>query len=151
MWALPITTLVVLKELQGSHTSNFPLLRYKFWTFKYIFSTSLQLSKQKSCQQQKKMSVVWSKMIYWKSLLYYLCIDPIHKWRLFYFCSIIVQISLPSLTLEQEFFLIWHMTMRLGRLICTRTKELWIGSHLWIGSIKLDFGLHFEKKNASKK
>ena len=31
-------------------------------------------------------------------------IDPIHKWRLFYFCSVIVQISLPSLTLEQEFF-----------------------------------------------
>ena len=31
-------------------------------------------------------------------------IDPIHKWRLFYFCSIIVQISLPSLNLEQEFF-----------------------------------------------
>ena len=34
------------------------------------------------------------------------CIDPIHKWRLFYFCCVIVQISLPSLTLEQEFFLI---------------------------------------------
>ena len=31
-------------------------------------------------------------------------IGPIHKWRLFYFGSIIVQISLPSLTLEQEFF-----------------------------------------------
>ena len=31
-------------------------------------------------------------------------IDPIHKWWLFYFCSVIVQISLPSLTLEQEFF-----------------------------------------------
>ena len=31
-------------------------------------------------------------------------IDPIHKWRLFYFCSVIVQISLPSLALEQEFF-----------------------------------------------
>jgi len=29
--------------------------------------------------------------------------DPIHKWPLFYFCSVIVQISLPSLTLEQEF------------------------------------------------
>ena len=27
-------------------------------------------------------------------------IDPIHKWQLFYFCSVIVQISLPSLTLE---------------------------------------------------
>ena len=25
--------------------------------------------------------------------------------------------------------------MRLGRLICTRTKESWIGSHLWIASI----------------
>ena len=33
-----------------------------------------------------------------------LTIDLIHKWRLFYFCSVIVQISLPSLTLEQEFF-----------------------------------------------
>ena len=31
-------------------------------------------------------------------------IDPIHKWRLLYFCSVIVQISLLSLTLEQEFF-----------------------------------------------
>ena len=31
-------------------------------------------------------------------------IDPIHKWRLFYFCSVIVQVSLPSLALEQEFF-----------------------------------------------
>ena len=31
-------------------------------------------------------------------------IDPIHKWRLIYFCSVIVQISLPSLALEQEFF-----------------------------------------------
>ena len=31
-------------------------------------------------------------------------IDPIHKCRLFYFCSVIVQISLPSLALEQEFF-----------------------------------------------
>ena len=31
-------------------------------------------------------------------------IDPIHKWRLFSFYSVIVQISLPSLTLEQEFF-----------------------------------------------
>ena len=31
-------------------------------------------------------------------------INPIHKWPLFYFCSVIVQISLPSLTLEQEFF-----------------------------------------------
>jgi len=31
-------------------------------------------------------------------------IDLIHKWRLFYFRSVIVQISLPSLTLEQEFF-----------------------------------------------
>ena len=31
-------------------------------------------------------------------------IDPIHKWWLFYFCSVIVQISLPSLTLEQELF-----------------------------------------------
>ena len=27
-------------------------------------------------------------------------IDPIHKWQLFYFCSVIVQISLPSLALE---------------------------------------------------
>ena len=26
--------------------------------------------------------------------------DPIHKWLLFYFCSVIVQISLPRLTLE---------------------------------------------------
>ena len=34
------------------------------------------------------------------------CIDPIHKWRLFHFFSAIVQISLPSLTLEQEFFAI---------------------------------------------
>ena len=33
-------------------------------------------------------------------------IFPIHKWRLFYFCSVIVQISLPSLTLEQASFLI---------------------------------------------
>ena len=31
-------------------------------------------------------------------------IDPIHKWRLIYFCSVIVQISLPSLALEYEFF-----------------------------------------------
>ena len=31
-------------------------------------------------------------------------IDPIRKWRLFYICSVILQISLPSLTLEQEFF-----------------------------------------------
>ena len=31
-------------------------------------------------------------------------IDPIHKWRLFYFYSVIVQIRLPSLKLEQEFF-----------------------------------------------
>ena len=31
-------------------------------------------------------------------------IDPIHKWRLFYFCSVIVQISLPSLNLDQELF-----------------------------------------------
>ena len=31
-------------------------------------------------------------------------LDPIHKWRLFYFCSVIVQISLPSLALEREFF-----------------------------------------------
>jgi len=31
-------------------------------------------------------------------------IEHIHKWRLFYFCSVIVQISLPSLALEQEFF-----------------------------------------------
>ena len=30
--------------------------------------------------------------------------DTIHKWQLFYFCSVIVQISLPSLILEQEFF-----------------------------------------------
>ena len=44
-------------------------------------------------------------------------IDPIHKWWLFYFCSVIVQISLPGLTLEQQFFSICHMTMRLGRLI----------------------------------
>ena len=51
MWALPITTLVVLKELQGSHTSNFPLLCHKLQTFKYILSTSLQLSKQQSFQQ----------------------------------------------------------------------------------------------------
>ena len=28
--------------------------------------------------------------------------DPIHKWRLFYFCSVIVQIGLPRLALEQE-------------------------------------------------
>ena len=42
---------------------------------------------------------------------------PIHKWWLFYFCSVIVQISLPGLTVEQEF------SMRLGRLICTRKKE----------------------------
>ena len=34
----------------------------------------------------------------------YCSIDPIHKWRLFYFRSVIVQISLPSLALEQEFF-----------------------------------------------
>ena len=33
-----------------------------------------------------------------------LIIDPIHKWRLFYFCSVIVQISLPSLALEHELF-----------------------------------------------
>ena len=44
-------------------------------------------------------------------------IDPIDKWWLFYFCSVIVQISLPGLTLEQQFFSICHMTMRLGRLI----------------------------------
>ena len=31
-------------------------------------------------------------------------IDPIHKWRLFYFCSVIMQISVPSLALEQEYF-----------------------------------------------
>ena len=31
-------------------------------------------------------------------------IDPIHKWRLFYFYSVIVQICLLSLTLEQELF-----------------------------------------------
>ena len=31
-------------------------------------------------------------------------IDPIHKWQLFYFCSVIVQISLPSLALGEEFF-----------------------------------------------
>ena len=31
-------------------------------------------------------------------------IDPIHKWRLIYFWSVIVQISLPSLAPEQEFF-----------------------------------------------
>ena len=30
--------------------------------------------------------------------------DPSHKLGLFYFGSVIVQISLPSLTLEQEFF-----------------------------------------------
>ena len=30
--------------------------------------------------------------------------DPIHKWPLFYVYFVIVQISLPSLTLEQEFF-----------------------------------------------
>ena len=50
-------------------------------------------------------------------------IDPIHKWQLFSFCSVIVQISLPSLTLEQEFFSIYHIKKRLGKLICTRTKE----------------------------
>ena len=32
--------------------------------------------------------------------------DLIHKWWLFYFCSVIAQIRLPSLALEQEFFLI---------------------------------------------
>ena len=47
----------------------------------------------------------------------------IQKWRLFYFCSSIVQISLPSRTLDQEFFSISHMTKRLGRLISIRTKE----------------------------
>ena len=62
-------------------------------------------------------------------------IDPIHKWRLFYFCSVIVQISLPSLTLEQELFSIKHITTMLGSLICTRTKEKWIGSHLWTVSM----------------
>jgi len=50
-------------------------------------------------------------------------IDLIHKWRLLYFRFVIVQISLPSLTLEQEFFSIQHMAMRLGKPICTRTKE----------------------------
>ena len=30
-------------------------------------------------------------------------IDPIHKWRPFSVCLVIVQISLASLTLEQEF------------------------------------------------
>ena len=34
----------------------------------------------------------------------FMLIDPIHKWQLFYFCSVIVQISLPGLALEQEFF-----------------------------------------------
>ena len=35
-----------------------------------------------------------------------------------------VQISLPSLILEQEFFSIHCMVSRIGRLICTSTKEL---------------------------
>ena len=35
-----------------------------------------------------------------------------------------VQISLPSLILEQEFFSSHCMVSRLGRLICTLTKEL---------------------------
>ena len=39
-----------------------------------------------------------------KQLPFRLKIDPIHKWRLFSFYSVIVQISLPSLALEQEFF-----------------------------------------------
>ena len=43
------------------------------------------------------------------------------KQQLLYFCSVIVQISLPSLTLEQDFFSIQHWTT--GRLICTMTKE----------------------------
>ena len=34
----------------------------------------------------------------------YRATDPIHKGQLFYFFSVIVQISLPSLTLEKEFF-----------------------------------------------
>ena len=38
------------------------------------------------------------------SIQYFDHIDPIHKWRLFYFSSVIVQISLPSLALEHEFF-----------------------------------------------
>ena len=37
-----------------------------------------------------------------------IAIDPIHKWRLFYLCSVIEQISLPNLTLEPEFFSIAH-------------------------------------------
>ena len=31
-------------------------------------------------------------------------VDPTHKWLLIYICSVIVQIGLPSLALEQEFF-----------------------------------------------
>ena len=34
---------------------------------------------------------------------FHVYIDHIHKWRLFNFCSVNVQISLPILTLEQEF------------------------------------------------
>ena len=41
-------------------------------------------------------------------MVFFLTIGPIHKWRLLYFRSVIVQISLPSLTLEQEFFSIAH-------------------------------------------
>ena len=71
---------------------------------------------------------IWSPL--WKR-----SIDPIHKWQLFYLCSTIVQISLPSLTLEQEFFSVEHMATRPDRLICTRTKEKLIGSHPWIASM----------------
>ena len=39
---------------------------------------------------------------FWHQIQY--LIDLFHKWRLFYFRSVIVQITLPSLPLVQEFF-----------------------------------------------
>ena len=54
----------------------------------------------------------------------FVLIDLIHKWQSHLYSFVQVQISLPSLFLEQEFFSIHCMVSRLGRLICTWTKEL---------------------------
>ena len=92
--------------IHGFFLILWPTWRWKstIWSPQAQWGTCLQvicIPTQIACSTVEPLNL-WIPLIISSS--YALIIDPIHKWRLFYFCSVIVQISLPNIALEQEFF-----------------------------------------------